>query len=62
MAWLGGAILGLELLITIKYGQGMFPTPWPAPVIIAWSVAFFLFTTWTIYWYFIRLPRKVKNN
>lgn len=68
MAWLACAILGTEVLITVKYGTGMFPNPWPYPIVAVWSTALGLFGAWILfYWgYWVwRSPSKstkITNN
>lgn len=51
MAWLAGAILLLEVLVCVKYGKGLYPNPWPRPVLLAWGAAGLLFALWcAVYW------------
>lgn len=65
-AWLCIACVGVETLIEIKYGQGMFPTPAPMSVVIPWAIFIVLFAV-TMVGYFVRKSnnsgsqkRKVK--
>jgi hypothetical protein len=36
--WLMLATIGTELLVIVKWSQGQFPAPLPAPVPVAWSI------------------------
>jgi hypothetical protein len=56
MAWICVAVVGVETLIEIKFGRGMFPKPHPTGVIIAWSVGITLFLCWSVWYYAIRKP------
>lgn len=38
-AWLGIAMTCLETLISIKFGRGMYQSPWPPGVLLAWASA-----------------------
>jgi len=61
MAWLASAILGTEVLISLKYGTGMFPNPWPTHIVLTWSVALALFGLWIIFYWGFWIWRKKKK-
>ncbi|KAL6785346.1 hypothetical protein ACKKBG_A03465 [Auxenochlorella protothecoides x Auxenochlorella symbiontica] len=54
-AWLGLALALVETLVSIKFGKGMFPAPWPTHILIGWGLAaacgLTLFTVWSLRYY-----------
>ena len=61
MAWLSSAILSLEVLISVKFGKGMFPVPWPFPVVAAWSAALVVFFLWCVFYWGFWIRRVDKK-
>jgi hypothetical protein len=49
------AVAFVETLAAIKFGNGLFPQPWPKHVLLAWgtvaTVFMIVFGTWTIRFY-----------
>ena len=56
-AWLGLALAVTETLVAIKFGNGLFPDPWPYKTKAIWgsvlSVSSVLFTLWCFKFYII---------
>jgi phosphatidylserine synthase 2 len=65
-AWLGAALALVETLLAVKYGHGMFPTPWPRRTVVAWTASLSTFTAlmaiWCVKFYVLdrrqKLPKK----
>ena len=49
-AWTGVAIAFVETLMIVKFGRGMFDTPWPRPVLIAWGSVGLVFLVVMVAW------------
>lgn len=49
-AWTGVAIAFVETLMIVKFGRGMFDTPWPRPVLIAWGSVGLVFVVVMVAW------------
>jgi len=62
MVWLGFALLGLEILICIKFSRGMFPKPIPQEVIISWAVSLTLLTLGTVCFFIFKNMREVNKQ
>lgn len=63
-AWLGVALAITETLVSIKFGRGMFPEPWPRSTLIAWGTVAGLFTLVMTIWsirFYSRQPSKRKH-
>jgi len=61
MSWMCVAVVGVEVLIIIKMGRGMFPTPTPAPVFWTWVVCIVLFVGWAV-WYYGYYSKPSKSS
>lgn len=63
-AWLGVAVAITETLVSIKFGHGMFPEPWPRSTLLAWGTVTGLFTVvmaiWSV-WFYSKQPAKPKT-
>ena len=60
MAWLSVAVMIVELLICVKFGKGMFPTPPPKEVVYGWGAFLTCFVLWAI-WFYGFHNRSVKK-
>ena len=61
-AWMTVANIGTELLICVKFGRGEFPTPFPAHVIIFWTIVSFLLIAYPVYRFGLRPMFIVKKR
>jgi len=59
MAFLCVAVVGVETLIEVKFGKGMFPAAHPTKVIVAWAVGITLFLAWAVWYYAIKKQPEV---
>ena len=62
MAWLAVAIMTLELLICIKFGKGMFPTPHPDIVVYSWLAFVAAFVLWAVVYYGFFVGKSAENS
>lgn len=65
-AWLGLALAIVETLIAIKFGHGMYPSPWPHRTIAVWSVvgAVFavVFSAWCVKFYIVDKQNRKQGT
>jgi len=61
MAWLCCATVGVETLIELKYGRGMFPDPAPMHVVIPWAVFVVVFVLGAVV-YFTRKAQSESGS
>jgi len=61
-AWLCCAIVGMEVLISLKFAPGHFPQPAPPVVVWSWGVFVILFTVGSIIFFNRARPATLKNN
>jgi phosphatidylserine synthase 2 len=62
MAWICSAVVGVETLISIKFGQGHFPTPAPPIVVWSWAIFFLVFVVSSVVFFTRKSGSKPKNN
>merc|ERR1719197_1427821 len=58
MYWLGMLVIGVELLVEIKFCRGLFPAPWPRDVVWGWTIGLTLYLTGV----FVYFYRKYKRG
>lgn len=65
-AWLGLGLALVETMVSIKFGKGLFPAPWPRPVLLAWgtagAVAATTFIAWTLRYRARQATRLAKQQ
>eukprot|EP00878_Enallax_costatus_P043711 GHUV01051770.1.p1 GENE.GHUV01051770.1~~GHUV01051770.1.p1 ORF type:complete len:341 (+),score=51.35 GHUV01051770.1:106-1128(+) len=37
-AWIALALIAVETMVSVKFGRGLYPAPWPPAVLISWAV------------------------
>lgn len=61
-AWLCAGICGVEFLIWVKFGKGMFPNSAPPEIVWGWGIAIALFLVWAVVYYgFINKPTQAAQ-
>eukprot|EP00879_Flechtneria_rotunda_P017039 GHRR01017845.1.p1 GENE.GHRR01017845.1~~GHRR01017845.1.p1 ORF type:complete len:209 (+),score=63.13 GHRR01017845.1:141-767(+) len=60
-AWLALAMTALETMISIKFGRGLYPNPWPRKVLVAWGVAAAAFWAGMAVWQ-LQIGRSSKRR
>ncbi len=62
-AWLGIAIACAETAAAVKFGRGLFPAPWPRPVLAGWGAAAAVFAvTFSIWSYRFYMGGKSQTR
>jgi len=51
MLWVVCGVAGLEFLICVKFGQGLFPRPAPPHIVWGWTLAIGAFISWAVFYY-----------
>jgi len=62
-SWMCAAMMGMEVLVWVKFGKGMFPNPAPPEIFWSWVISVAVFLIWA-FWYFgiHKTSQKAKSN
>jgi len=61
-SWICTAMMGMEVLIWIKFGKGMFPKQAPPEIFWSWVIAIIVFFLWAFWYFAIHKPRNNKKK
>jgi phosphatidylserine synthase 2 len=60
-SWMCAAMMGMEVLVWIKFGVGMFPNPTPPVIFWSWTISCVSFFLWAV-WYFGYYKEKKQKT
>jgi len=61
-SWLCAAVMGMEVLLWLKFGQGMFPNPTPPLIFWGWTISTAVFLLWCFWYFGYYKPAKAKRQ